>query len=126
MSALPIPDFQLNSPEDLAELLRDVQTWQEVEALTTAYAHWKVKAWELLSEEEKERLQTLKQWKDYAIAQKFPPGCTVQRLNDTQGLTGQVIKYWQAYGVDYITFQVGDDIDWCRASNLKKMGNGHC
>lgn len=122
MSALPIPDFELHSPQELAKLLKSAKTWPEIEALTTAYGHWKVKAWELLAQSDRQRIQALKQYKDFtAIAQKFPLGCTVQRLNDTQGLTGEVTQYWRAYGVDYITFQVGEDIDWCQVSNLTRI-----
>ena len=41
MSALPIPDFTLNTPEELASYLREAVSWREIEALTGNYAHWK-------------------------------------------------------------------------------------
>jgi glutamine cyclotransferase len=125
MSALPVPDFTLNSPQELAAYLRESVSWREIEALTDNYAHWKEEAWELLSDGDRDRIKTLKRWKDSAIVQKFPIGTPVQRLDDTENLMGKVINYWQAHGVDYITFQVGQDTDWCRASNLKRvLSNG--
>ncbi len=121
MTALPIPDFELESPQALAALLAEAETWREVEGLTHQYSHWKVEAWQLLSEPQMERLKLLQQWQHSPMAQKFPPGATVQRLDDTEGLMGEVKTYWQAYGVDYVTFWVGPDVDWCRASNLKRV-----
>ncbi|MCW6038778.1 hypothetical protein K4A83_21260 [Spirulina subsalsa FACHB-351] len=121
MSALPIPQFELQSPLELAQLLQSAKTWREVEALTTSYPHLKVAAWELLTEGDKERIKTLKQWQDFAIAQKFPIGCTVQRIDDAEHLTGEVVQYWRAYGVEYVTFKVGADYDWCRGSLLEKV-----
>ncbi|MBP0020858.1 MAG: hypothetical protein J7647_25280 [Cyanobacteria bacterium SBLK] len=120
MSALPIPDFTLNTPQELASYLREAISWREIEALTGNYPHWKEEAWELLSDGDRDRIKLLKQWKDSAIVQKFPLGTPVQRLDDTENATGKVINYWHAYGIDYITFQVGKDTDWCRASNLKR------
>ena len=121
MAALPLSRWELETPQQLAELLTTAQTWKEVEALGQAYSHWKREAWELLSPEKREYIQLLKQWKDCPTAQKFPPGCTVERVNSTQGLTGQVINYWSAYGIDYVTFRVGPDIDWCRVSYLRRV-----
>lgn len=123
MSALPLSDFELHSAEELAQYLQSASTWREIESLVDAYAHWKVDAWKLLSKSEQDRIQELKQWKDHDVAQKFPLGCKVQRLNDTQGCQGTVVNYWSAYGIDYVTFKVGPDTDWCRATNLKRISN---
>ncbi|MEA5500184.1 MAG: hypothetical protein WAN66_22345 [Limnoraphis robusta] len=121
MTALPLSRWELQNPQQLAELLTTAQTWKEIEALGKAYPDWKREAWELLSPEKREYIQQLKQWKDCPTAQKFPLGCTVERINSTQGLTGQVISYWSAYGVDYVMFRVGQDIDWCQAIFLKRV-----
>ncbi|MDY7021712.1 MAG: hypothetical protein SWJ54_10175 [Cyanobacteriota bacterium] len=121
MTALPLSRWELQSPQQLADLLATAQTWKEIEALGAAYPQWKRKAWELLSPEKQDHIHQLKKWKDYPAAQKFPLGCTVERINSTQGLTGQVISYWSAYDIDYVTFKVGDDIDWCRVTFLQKV-----
>ncbi len=120
MSALPIPDLEPHNPQELAQYIASAQSWKEIEVLTTAYSEWKAAAWQLLSETEQARVKCLKQWKDNPIVQKFPLGCKVERMNSTQNLVGTVTHYWTAYGVDYITFQVGPDIDWCRANALKR------
>lgn len=119
MSAQPLLKFEIQTAAELAEYLRSATTWREVEALTQNYAHWKLEAWKLLSEAEKERIKYLKHWQDHPVSQEFPPGCLVQRINSNKGLVGKVLNYWSAYGIDYVTFQVGQDIDWCRASFLK-------
>lgn len=121
MTALPLSRIQLQNPQQLAEQLTAAQTWKEIEVLGQIPSDLKKAAWALLSPEKREYIQQLKQWKDCPIAQKFPPGCTVERINSTQGLTGQVLRYWSAYGIDYVTFQVGPDIDWCRAADLRRV-----
>lgn len=121
MSALPIPDLEPHSPEELAQYIISAQSWKEIEVLTTAYSDWKVAAWGLLSEADRSRIKQLKQWAYHPVAQKFPLGCAVERVGSTQKQVGTVISYWSAYGIDYITFQVGVDIDWCRASYLKRI-----
>lgn len=121
MSALPVPDFELHSPQALADLIATAETWREVEQLMAQYQDWKTETWQLLTEPQQDRLRLLQKWQDYPIAQKFPPGAIVQRLDDAHGLTGEVQTYWQAYGEDYVTFMVGPDVDWCRASNLKRI-----
>ncbi|MEL7037283.1 MAG: hypothetical protein AAFO04_16905 [Cyanobacteria bacterium J06592_8] len=121
MTALPLSHWELQNPQQLAELLTTAQTWKEIEALGAAYPQWKREAWESLSTEKQEYIKQLKKWKDYQAAQKFPLGCTVKRINSTQGLSGQVISYWSAYDIDYVTFKVGDDIDWCRATFLQRV-----
>lgn len=121
MTALPLSPWELQNPEQLAELLSAAQTWKEIEALAKAYPDWKREAWELLSPEKREYIQQLKRWKDCPAAQKFPLGCTVERINSAQGLTGEVISYWSAYGIDYVTFRVEQDIDWCRATFLRRV-----
>jgi hypothetical protein len=121
MSALPAPDFELHSPQELADLIATADTWREVEQLTAQYHEWKTAAWQLLTDAQQDRLRLLQKWQDYPVAQKFPPGAIVQRLDDAHDLTGEVKAYWQAYGEDYVTFMVGPDVDWCRASNLKRV-----
>ncbi|MGB3532309.1 MAG: hypothetical protein WBA13_02205 [Microcoleaceae cyanobacterium] len=120
MSALPLPDLEPHSPEELAQYIISAQSWKEIEVLTTAYSDLKVAAWGLLSEADQIRIKQLKQWKDNPVALKFPLGCGVERVSSNQKQVGTVINYWSAYGIDYITFQVGSDIDWCRASYLKR------
>lgn len=119
MTALPIPEFKLHDPQELAGYLRSAQTWKEIEALTADYPQWKAQAWELLSGGDRDRIKLLKQWADCPIAKQFPLGSIVQRLDDPESQSGEAIAYWHAYGIDYITFRVGDDIDWCRASHLQ-------
>ena len=120
MSALPLADLELQTPQELAQCIASAQSWKEIEVLTTAYSDWKVAAWELLSEQDQAKVKCLKQWKDHPILQKFPLGSKVQRIDSHQQFVGTVMNYWNAYGVDYITFQVGPDTDWCRASALKR------
>ena len=121
MSALPLPKFEIQTASQLVDYLQSAVSWREVEALTLHYPDWKNEAWEMLSEEDRERIKALKKWANHPLAQRFPPYSTVQRLDDSEGQTGKVINYWSAYGIDYITFSVGQDIDWCRASQLKKV-----
>jgi hypothetical protein len=123
MSALALSTFELHSPTQLAEALKQSPKWTQIEALTSTYAHWKAEAWELLSGEDRDRIKLLKRWKDHPVAQKFPLGCSVQRYDDSQAQRGKVINYWSAYGIDYVTFRVGEDIDWCRAQYLKWIAN---
>jgi hypothetical protein len=120
MSALPLSDLEPHSPEELAQYITSAQSWKEIELLTTAYSDWKVAAWGLLSEADQSRIKQLKRWANHPVAQKFPLGCGVERISSTQKQVGTVIEYWSAYGIDYITFKVGVDIDWCRASYLKR------
>ena len=120
MSAEPQLKFEIQTAAELAEYLRSAVSWGEIEALTRDFSHWKVEAWKLLSDGDKDRVLMLKRWKDHPVAKKFPPGCSVQRIKGTTGLVGTVLNYWSAYGIDYITFQVGPDVDWCRASFLKR------
>lgn len=119
MSAQPLLKFEVQTAAELAEYLRAATSWREVEALAQHYPHWKREAWKLLSEAEQERIKYLKHWQDHPVAQKFPPGSLVRRINSTTESVGKVMHYWSAYGVDYVTFQVGPDIDWCRASFLQ-------
>ncbi len=121
MSALPLPQFEIHTASQLADYLQSAVSWREVEALTLNYPDWKAEAWEMLSEEDRERIKAFKKWANHPLAQKFPPYSIVQRLDDREGQTGKVINYWSAYGIDYITFSVDQDIDWCRASQLKKV-----
>lgn len=121
MSAVALSTFELHSPAELAECLKQALKWTEIEALTSTYSEWKVEAWKLLPESDRDRIKLLERWKDHPIAQKFPLGCIVQRLNDIEGQRGKVINYWSAYGFEYITFRVGEDIDWCRAQYLKRI-----
>jgi len=123
MTALPIPEFELNHPQELADYLQSAKTWKEIEALTRDYSQWKAQAWELLSQNDRDRIKTLKQLADCPVAQQFPLGSIVQRRDDSENQCGEAIAYWRAYGIDYITFRVGDDIDWCRASNLQKVSH---
>lgn len=125
MSTEPIPDFQIETPQQLAEYLAQAETWSEVERLTTAFAAYKVEAWQLLSEPQQQHILKLKQWKDHPLAQKFPFGCTVQRRNDPEKKQGKVTHYWSAYGVDYVTFEVDGFTDWCQAQHLKRIYSGN-
>ncbi|MGB0561185.1 MAG: hypothetical protein ACPGVO_05210 [Spirulinaceae cyanobacterium] len=120
MTAVLLPSPQLQNPQDLADFLQQVETWRMVEKVTTDYAQWKVEAWNLLDAPQQERLITLRKWKDHPIAQQLPLGTPVRRIDDPDGLTGAVVDYWQAYGIDYVTFMVGSDVDWCRASFLER------
>ncbi|MDY6781224.1 MAG: hypothetical protein SW833_01485 [Cyanobacteriota bacterium] len=121
MSALALSAFELHSPTELAEALKQSLKWTQIEALTSTYPHWKAEAWDLLSGDDRDRIKLLKRWKDCPAAQKFPLGSSVQRHDNTQGQRGKVINYWSAYGIDYVTFRVGEDIDWCRAQYLKRI-----
>lgn len=121
MTAVLTPPIQLHDPQDLANFLEQVETWDVVESVTTAYTQWKVEAWNLLPEPQQERLKTLQKWKDNPIAQLFPPGVKVHRVDDPEQLVGEVTDYWQAYGIDYVTFIVDKDVDWCRASFLARV-----
>jgi hypothetical protein len=121
MSALALSDFELRSAADLAECLKQALKWTEIEALTSAYPQWKVEAWHLLLESDRDRIKLLERWKDHPVAHKFPLGCLVQRSNDTEGQRGKVVNYWIAYNIEYVTFRVGEDIDWCRAQCLKRL-----
>lgn len=121
MSTVPLPEFQIQTPQQLADYLIQAQTWQEVENLTRAFTHFKAEAWSLLSKAQQNHIFNLKRWKDHAIAQKFPLGCTVQRRNDPEKKQGEVKDYWQAHGIDYVTFEVDGFTDWCRASALKRI-----
>ncbi len=123
MTALEIPQFELHSPKELAEILMQTQNWKEIEALTSAYPQWKGDAWKLLPESEQERIKKQKKVSTYAVAKEFPLGCTVQRLDDTEEQVGEVTDYWCAYGVEYVTFLVGSDTDWCRGDYLKRIHN---
>lgn len=116
-----IPEFTCHNASELAEFLQTVETWAVVERVTTDYAQWKVEAWNLLSADQQERLKTLQKWKDHPVAQQFPPGVVVQRRGDREGLTGEVVNYWQAYDINYVTFMVGPDVDWCCASLLERV-----
>ncbi|MBE9114672.1 hypothetical protein IQ249_02060 [Lusitaniella coriacea LEGE 07157] len=120
MNALLNPEFELNSAQELAEYLQSALTWGEIEALSGAYPQWKAEAWELLQPFDRDRVKLLKKWKDYPLAQNFPPYSIVQRLDEEEGMSGKVIDYWSAYGVEYVTFSVGEDIDWCRATHLQR------
>ncbi|MEM8638390.1 MAG: hypothetical protein AAGG51_06240 [Cyanobacteria bacterium P01_G01_bin.54] len=120
MSAVLLPSPKLHSPQDLADFLQQVETWCMVEKVTTDYSQWKVDAWNLLPEPQQERLITLQKWKDHPVAEQFPLGVQVRRMDDPDGLAGEVVDYWQAYGVEYVTFMVGKDVDWCRASWLER------
>lgn len=120
MSAVLVPTIQLHNPQDLADFLQTVETWSVVEQVTSQYAQWKLEAWNLLSESQKDRLKTLQKWKDHPVAQQLPLGAKVRRITDPEGLTGEVVDYWQAYGVDYVMFMVGKDLDWCRAGFLER------
>lgn len=120
MSAVLVPPVQLDSPQELADFLQTVETWSLVEQVTTDYTQWKLEAWNLLSESQQERLKTLQKWKDHPVAQQLPLGVKVRRIGDPDGLTGEVVNYWQAYGIDYVTFMVDKDVDWCRASFLER------
>ncbi|MDY7014879.1 MAG: hypothetical protein SVX43_15000, partial [Cyanobacteriota bacterium] len=115
--------FELQSPAELAETLKQALKWTEIEALSAAYPHWKAEAWELLSGDDRDRIKLLKRWKNHPVAQKFPLGCCVQRFDNSEGKRGKVINYWSAYGIEYVTFRVGEDIDWCRAQYLKRIAN---
>ncbi len=119
MTAVLVADPELQSPEALAQRLQSTSRWSEVEALTRTYAHWKVQAWELLPEAERDRLKHLKRWHGHLVAERFPIGALVQRCDTTDGSSGVVSGYWHAYGVNYVTFKVGSDVDWCRAENLQ-------
>lgn len=121
MTAVLIPEFELQSAQELADLLTEAETWRAVERLTTAHEHLKIEAWKLLSESQQAYLKELQKWKDHPVAQQFPPGVKVQRIGDPEELVGEVSHYWEAYGVDYVTFMVGPDVDWCRASFLKRV-----
>lgn len=121
MTVVLTPPIQLHNPQDLAHFLEEVETWNVVEDITATYEQWKVEAWNLLSESQQERLKTLQKWKDHPIAQILPPGAKVHRIDDPDQLVGEVTNYWQAYGVNYVTFMVGKDVDWCRASFLERV-----
>jgi len=119
MTALKAPEFEINNAQELAEFLAQSQSWREIESLTTDYAQWKQEAWYALSKGDQQRIKKLKKWSNHPVAKQFPLGSTVQRVDDTEEQQGKVMDYWSAYDVDYVTFQVGSDTDWCRADNLK-------
>lgn len=121
MTTVPIPDFQIESPQQLADYLAQAETWQEIEGLTHDYSQFKVEAWQLLTEDQRDHILKLKEWKDHEVAQKFPLGCLVQRRNDGEKKQGQVIDYLTIYGVDYVVFSVDGFTDWCRGTFLKRI-----
>ncbi|MGB2926709.1 MAG: hypothetical protein WBB82_15520 [Limnothrix sp.] len=121
MSIAPIPDFQVDTPQQLAEYLAQSETWAEIEGLTSHFSHFKVEAWQLLTEAQQQYILKLKQWKDHELAQKFPLGCTVQRRNDSEKQQGIVTNYWTAHGVNYVTFDVDGFTDWCQSTALKRI-----
>ena len=120
MTALKVPDFTINNAKELAEFLAKAQDWREIQLLTTAYPQWKDEAWYSLGKKDQEKIKKLKKWSDHPIAKKFPLGSSVQRIDDTEEQWGQVVDYWSAYGVEYVTFQIGTDTDWCQANQLKR------
>ncbi len=121
MSTELVPDFQIDTAQQLAEYLSQAETWSEIERLTTAFAHLKVEAWQLLTEDKQQHILKLKKWKDSEVAQLFPIGSTVQRRDDPEKKQGTVTDYWSAYGVDYVTFTVNGFTDWCQGKHLKRI-----
>ena len=121
MSTELVPDFQIDTAQQLAEYLVQAQTWSEIERLTAAFEALKVEAWGLLSEEQQQHILKIKKWKDHEIAQNFPLGSTVQRRDDPEKKQGTVTDYWTAYGIDYVTFTVNGFTDWCQGKHLKRI-----
>ncbi|OKH18356.1 hypothetical protein [[Limnothrix rosea] IAM M-220] len=121
MSTELVPDFQIDTAQQLAEYLSQAETWSEIERLTAAFAHLKVEAWQLLTEDKQQHILKLKKWKDSEIAQLFPLGSTVQRRDDPEKKQGVVTDYWTAYGVEYVTFTVNGFTDWCQGQSLKRI-----
>jgi hypothetical protein len=121
MSTALIPDFQVETPQQLAEYLAQSETWAEIEKLTTHFFHFKVEAWQILTEDQQQHILKLKKWKDHELAQKFPLGCTVQRRGDVEKQQGIVTDYWSAHGIDYVTFTVDGFTDWCQGQFLKRI-----
>lgn len=111
----------IESPEQLAEYLAQMETWQAVETLTQTYPNFKAAAWKLLSETQQQHILELKHWKDVAIAQAFPPGCLVQRRRDPEQKQGKVVDYWEAYGTYYVVFTVDGFTDWCPGEMLERV-----
>jgi len=123
MTATLIAERELQSPAELAARLQTLSRWSEVEAAIAAYPDWKLPAWELLPATERNRLKDLKRWHGHPIAERFPIGALVQRRITPEGCTGVVQGYWHAYGIDYVTFKVGSDTDWCRADSLQCLAS---
>ncbi len=123
MTATLVAERSLQNPAELAARLQTLHRWSEVEALIALYADWKVQAWELLPATERDRLKDLKRWHGHPIAERFPLGALVQRRATTEDSSGVVLGYWHAYGIDYVTFRVGSDVDWCRAEHLQCLAS---
>ncbi|AFY40499.1 hypothetical protein Lepto7376_4391 [[Leptolyngbya] sp. PCC 7376] len=121
MSTELVPDFEIDTAQQLAEYLAQAETWSEIERLTEAFKALKVEAWGLLSEEQQQHILKIKQWKDHEIAQIFPLGSTVQRRDDPEKKQGVVTDYWTAYDIDYVTFTVNGFTDWCQGKHLKRI-----
>ncbi|NJL02821.1 MAG: hypothetical protein HC910_20480 [Spirulinaceae cyanobacterium SM2_1_0] len=123
MTALLVTERELHSPQELASRLQALNRWHEVETLTRTYADWKLQAWELLCPAERDRLKNLKRWHGHPLAERFPLGSIVQRHDADASCSGVVAGYWHAYGIDYVTFKVGSDTDWCRAEHLQCLAS---
>ena len=91
----------VTTPQQLADLFTQAQTWEEAESLAKKYAHYKVAAWGLLSSEERARIKSLKpsvsfgEWKEGDLASSTTTGEFVQitGLFENKGIAMANIKY---------------------------------